>query len=108
MEIDLELAQLSLRNTHKPHWLCKDLAGDLWEFISYPYILGKHVAIKIRIPGDPTSMITADALAMDPEGRECMCSEAGKDFYLTAAYYQERHERLLSCPASLEGFTPDC
>jgi hypothetical protein len=103
MELDLELAQLALRNTHKPHRLCKDLRGDLWEFISYPYILGDHVAIKVRVPGDPTSMITADALALDPEDRDCMCSEAGKDFYLTADYYRERHARLTECPAYLGG-----
>jgi len=101
-ELDLELAQLSLRNSAKPHWLCKDMRGDQWEYISYPYILGDHVAIKIRVPGDPTSMITADALLLDPEGKQCLCSEAGKDFYLTADYYRERHARLTECPARLD------
>jgi hypothetical protein len=99
MELDLRLAQLTLRNTHKPHRLAKDLAGDLWEFISYPYILGNQIAIKIRVPGDPASMITADALALDPEDQDCLCSQAGKDFYLTADYYRQRHARLEACPA---------
>jgi len=102
MDLDLKLATLALKNTHKPHRLAKDLNGDFWEFISYPYILGDHVAIKIRVPGDPTSMITADALAMDPEGRDCLCAEAGRDFYLKPDYYRERHARLDSCPARLD------
>jgi len=101
MALDLDLARLALRNTHRPHRLCKDLAGDLWEFISYPYILGDRVAIKIRVPGDPTSIITADALALDPEGKSCLCSVADRDFYLEAAYYRERTARLASCPALL-------
>jgi hypothetical protein len=103
MALDLELAQLALRNSAKPHWLCKDVRGDLWEYISYPYILGEHVAIKIRVPGDPTSMITADALLLDPEGRECMCSDAGHDFYLAPDYYRERYARRTECPAYLGG-----
>lgn len=100
--MDLELARLSLRNTHKPHRLCKDLTGDLWEFISYPYVLGNRVAIKIRVPGDPTSIITADALALDPEDRDCLCSYGG-DYYLTAEYYRDRTARLTECPAYLGG-----
>jgi hypothetical protein len=103
--MDLELAQLALRGTHRPHWLCKDLAGDVWEFISYPYIWGDRVAIKIRVPGDPTSIITADALALDPEGQQCMCSEAGRDFYLEPRYYRERSARLKTCPARLVPYT---
>jgi hypothetical protein len=103
MNNNIELAQLALRNTHKPHRLCKDLRGDLWEFISYPYILGDRVAIKIRVPGDPTSMITADALLLDPEDKPCLCSEAGRDFYLTPEYYRDRSTRLTECPAYLGG-----
>ena len=87
---------------HRPHRLCKDLRGDIWEFISYPYVEGNRIAIKIRVPGDPTSMITADALAMDPEHQNCMCAEAGKDFYLRPEYYRERHARLDACPARTE------
>src|SRR5262245_46025216 len=98
----LELAQRVLRNTHKPHWLCKDIAGDLWEFISYPYIDGARLAIKIRLPGDPTSMFTADALLLDPEHKPCFCAEAG-DFYLTHDHYRERHARLAECPARIDG-----
>jgi hypothetical protein len=101
MELDLELAMLTLRNRAKPHWLCKDQRGDLWEYISYPYILGDHVAVKIRVPGDPTSMITADALLLDPEGKACLCADAGRDYYLSAEYYRARHERLGECPALL-------
>lgn len=103
MALDLELAQLALRNTAKPHWLCKDVCGDVWEYISYPYIEGDAVAVKIRVPGDPTSMFTANALLLDPEGKECMCADAGRDFYLTAEYYRERHARLAECPARLFG-----
>jgi len=47
-------------------------------------------------------MITADALAMDPEGRDCLCSEAGRDFYLTPDYYRERQARLTECPARID------
>jgi hypothetical protein len=101
MAFNLELAQLALRNQAKPHWLCKDIRGDVWEYISYPYILGGKVAVKIRVPGDPTSMITADALLLDPEGKECLCAEAGKDFYLAREYYRARHARLTECPALL-------
>lgn len=103
MALDLELAQLALRNTHKPHRLCKDLAGDLWEFISYPYILGDKVAIKIRVPGDPTSIFTADALALDAEHQDCLCEAAGRDFYMSADYYREREARIMECPAYLGG-----
>jgi hypothetical protein len=99
--IDLELARLALRNTHKPHWICKDVAGDIFEFISYPYIERDRVVIKARVPGDPTSIFTADALALDPEGKECMCAAAGKDFYLRADYYREREARLMESPAFL-------
>lgn len=99
MALDLELARLALRNEAKPHWLCKDVRGDIWEYISYPYIDGEHVAVKIRVPGDPTSMITADALLLDPEGQQCMCADAGHDFYLAKEYYRARHERLAECPA---------
>ena len=101
MALDLERARLALRETHKPHMLCKDLKGDVWEFISYPYADLDHVCIKIRVPGDPTSMITANALALDPEGRECHCAAAGRDFYLKPSYYHERHARLRECPAIL-------
>jgi hypothetical protein len=99
--IDLDAAIFAIIQTHKPHRLCKDVAGDLWEFISYPYKLGDRVAIKVRVPGDPTSLITVDALAMDPEHRECMCQYAGHDFYLAAQYYAERDARKLACPALL-------
>jgi hypothetical protein len=99
MALDLEVALATLRATHKPHMLCKDLRGDVWEFISYAYVEGDRIAIKIRVPGDPTSMITADALMLDPEGQSCMCSEAGHDFYLRPEYYRERQERLSDCPA---------
>jgi hypothetical protein len=101
--IDLELARLALRNSAKPHRLCKDVRGDLWEYISYPYILGDRLAVKIRVPGDPTTIFTADALLLDPEDRDCLCFEAGRDFYLTAEYYRERSARLTECPAYIGG-----
>lgn len=87
------------KTTHKPHMLCKDIQGDLWEFISYPYIEGEHLLVRVRIPGDPTSMITVHAVLMDAEYQSCFCTEAGKDFYLKPEYYLERHARLSSCPA---------
>jgi hypothetical protein len=99
--IDLELALALLRSTHKPHRLAKDLAGDLWEFISYPWQEGDHIAILIRVPGDPTSMITADAVALDPEHQDCLCGFVDHNFYLRPAYYQERSQRLAECPARL-------
>jgi len=105
--MDLELARLALRNTHKPHRLCKDVAGDLFEFISYPYIAyfggDERLVIKARVPGDPTTIFTADALALDPEGKDCLCSEAGKDFYLTPIYYADRSLRLTQSPAYISG-----
>lgn len=101
--LDKELALAVLRRTHKPHWLCKDLAGDLWEFISWPYIEGDAVAIKIRVPGDPTSMITADAASLDPEDHQCYCGITSENYYLRADYYAERHARLHLCPARIVG-----
>jgi hypothetical protein len=83
--------------------LCKDVRGDLWEFISYPYIEEGRVCIKICVPGDPTSIITADAMLLDPEGKPCLCTEAGKDFYLDPKYYRECAARLKECPAYLKG-----
>jgi hypothetical protein len=34
---------------------------------SYPWVKGDHIAVLIRVAGDPMSMITADALLIDPE-----------------------------------------
>jgi hypothetical protein len=56
----------------------------------------------VRVPGDSTSLITVDTLAMDPEDRDCECSEAGKDFYLRPEYFREREARLADCPARLK------
>lgn len=106
--LDIPLALAVLRKTHKPHWLCKDLNGDLWEFISWPYVVNERlIAVKIRIPGDPTSMITANALRLDPEDMECACGWAKdvlglENFYLRPEYYAKRHARLLECPARVE------
>jgi len=96
-----EVAMAALRETHRPHRLAKDVAGDLWEFISFPWIEDDKVVILIRVPGDPTTMFPADALQMDPDGRECLCAEAGHDYYMTAEYYAERQRRLGACPARL-------
>jgi hypothetical protein len=92
---------MTMRRTQKPHWLCKDARGDLWEFISYPWVdeVGQRILVNIRVPGDPTSIITADAMLLDPEDQKCFCAVAGRDFYLRPDYYTARAARLLECPA---------
>jgi len=97
---ELELVRHLLAKTHRPHMLAKDSRGDLWEFISYPYVDAGDVLVKIRVPGDPCSMITAYALLMDAEHKSpCFCIEAGRDFYLAPEYYRKRTARLFACPA---------
>jgi len=76
--------------------------GGLWEFSSYPYIEGGHVCIKIRVPGDPTSIITADALLLYPEEKRCVCAEAGKGTSISTPSIIERASRLTECPAYLK------
>lgn len=76
-----------------PHRLAKDTAGQLWEFISYPWPgEGRQVLINVRVPGDPTTLRAVDAHSVRPEGRACLCREAaavlGRDeFY----YVDERN-----------------
>ena len=69
-----------------------------------------RIAVLIRVPGDPTSVVIADALLIDPEkgsrdgGRPCYCTEAGREFYLEPEYYRRRSARLHECPALLGRF----
>jgi hypothetical protein len=65
---------LAMRDTHRPHRLMKTVAGVVWETISYPWAERGRVLVCVRVPGDPTTLITVDALAMDPEGRDCYCN----------------------------------
>lgn len=57
--------------------------------------------ILARAPGDPTILSLVDALLMDPEHKDCLCSEAVKNFYLRPEYYRERGVRLAERPARL-------
>jgi hypothetical protein len=76
-----ELQCSMMRRTHKPHRLHKDVSGVLWETISYPFVSSEgRVVVKVRVPGDPTTIRTAECLALDPEGVECFCDKRG-DFW---------------------------
>lgn len=78
---------------HRPHRLAHDNAGDLWEFISYPWVEGKEdILVNIRIPGDPTSLRTVDASAVIPEHKDCLCLTDG-DFYMGREYYLAREAK---------------
>lgn len=70
------------RETHRPHRLMKSLSGLLWETISYPWIDERgRVLVNVRVPGDPTTLVTVRVDAMDPEGRDCLCDATRRDFY---------------------------
>src|SRR5438477_9524045 len=72
----------ALRTSHRPHRLMKTVAGLTWETISYPWAEGDRVLVQVRVPGDPTTMITADVFDLDPEGRDCYCGNAIRgEFY---------------------------
>jgi len=67
----------ALLEVFQPHRLVKDSWGCLWETISYPWAAQCDVAVDIRIPGDPTSVITVEVSALDPEGGQtCVCDRA--------------------------------
>jgi len=69
------------RRSHGPHQLHKDVHGVLWETISYPFVSSEgRVVVKVRVPGDPTTIRTAECLALTPEGMKCYCAEYG-DFW---------------------------
>ena len=71
-----------LRDAYRPHRLFKSLAGVVWETISMPWVEGERVLVNVRVPGDPTTMITVDALDLTPEGRGCYCDNPVKpQFY---------------------------
>ena len=77
-----ELWARGLRDSHRPHRLMKTLAGVVWETISYPWAEGARVLVCVRVPGDPTTLITVDALTMDPEGADCYCGNTIRpEFY---------------------------
>lgn len=87
------------RETHRPHRLMKSVAGLLYETISYPWDTPHGALVNVRVPGDPTTLVTVRADAMDPEGRDCLCAAADRDFYFTdtpeaAARRAEDVERL--------------
>lgn len=72
----------AMRETHRPHRLMKTVAGVVWETISMPWAEGDRVLVNVRVPGDPTTMITVDALTMDPEGCDCYCGNpVAAEFY---------------------------
>jgi len=72
----------AMRDTHRPHRLMKTVAGLTWETISYPWAEGDQVLVNVRVPGDPTTLITVDALTMDPEGADCYCGNTIRpEFY---------------------------
>jgi hypothetical protein len=72
----LEAMLLVLRQTHKPHRLCKLVDGSLWEYISLPWIECGYIWVDIRKPVDPTTLRTVEAFSADPEHRDCLCFNA--------------------------------
>lgn len=64
----LEIKRLTLRAWLKPYAMVRDvLHGDTWEAISYPWVDGGRILVNVRsTPGDPTTMVTVDALALEP------------------------------------------
>jgi hypothetical protein len=78
-DCDLKLATFG--KDYRPHRLMKSLAGVVWETISHPWIDGGKLLVNVRVPGDPTTMITADALSLSPEGRDCLCGNPAKPEY---------------------------
>lgn len=80
--MSVQALYLYVRETHRPHRLMKDLQGRLWETISYPWIEGDAVLVNVRVPGDPTTMETVEALDMNPEGQDCYCAVAGEFYFV--------------------------
>ncbi len=71
-----------LRATHRPHRMMKTVDGLLWETISYPWADDHgRVLVNVRVPGDPTTLLTVRADTMDPEGRDCYCEAAGQFYF---------------------------
>lgn len=72
----------SLRGELQPHRLVKDVAGCLWETITYPWADQRHVWVNIRVPGDPTTIFTVEAYMIFAEsGRTCVCDRAGEHYF---------------------------
>ena len=68
----LELKCRTLREWQRPYRRCRDIAhGEEWEFISYPWVDDKRVLVNIRKPHDSTTMVTVNALALEPLQCEC-------------------------------------
>jgi len=69
------IVALMVRDSFRPHRLMKSTAGLLWETISFPWVDPDtdRVLVNVRIPGDPTTMITVDVFDMTPEGAACLC-----------------------------------
>ena len=75
-----------ISDEYRPHRLCKDVAGYLWEFISRPYPDGDKLMIKIRVPGDPTTIRSIHVFEIHPEGNGCYC-EAARNVLGTPEFY---------------------
>jgi hypothetical protein len=69
-----------------PHTLAKTVNGVIWEIISYPYVAGDRVEVLVRIPGDPTTLRTADAISVHPEGAPCLCDIGGEFYFRDPPY----------------------
>jgi hypothetical protein len=67
----LDIKRTALRRWLKPYAMVRDVAHrDTWEAISYPWVDGGRILVNVRsTPGDPTTMITVDALALEPAGK---------------------------------------
>jgi hypothetical protein len=77
-----ELFAKAMKNDFRPHRLAKDLRGNLYEFISLPYTdpSVSEPIIKVRVPGDPTTVCAMRCFDLSPEGRDCYC-DVGGEFY---------------------------
>lgn len=63
----LEMKYLTLRPRLAPYTRVRHVGDPAtpYETISYPWIDGKRILVNIRRVGDPTTMVTVDALGLE-------------------------------------------
>lgn len=73
----LEMKYRTLRSRLRPYRRVRhigDTTGE-WETISYPWIDGRRILVNIRRPDEPTTIITVNALGVDPVLIQCQCAD---------------------------------
>lgn len=69
-------ARVAISEGVKPHMLGKTTNGILWEYISYPWVENNKIMVKIRVPGDPTTIRDGEWPGVQPEKMRCHCDIA--------------------------------